>query len=71
MKAAPKKALKIRRALRTAARLRLPARVSGGRGSGRNTLSPAPGEQPVVNLRVQVQGCKDIGYKDKNSLNDA
>ncbi|KAH7908191.1 C2-domain-containing protein [Hygrophoropsis aurantiaca] len=53
---APKKALKIRRALKTAARL--PTR--------RNHSSPAPGEQPVVFLRVQVLGCQGLSVRGKS-----
>ena len=69
MARAPKqKAIKLGRALKTAARL--PARVSGGRGSGRNTSSPQPGEAPVVVLRVQILGCTDLISKDKNGLSD-
>ncbi|KAG6332884.1 hypothetical protein ID866_6202, partial [Astraeus odoratus] len=64
----PKKAQKLGRALKTAARL--PARVSGGRGSGRNRLSPSPGEQPVVLLRVQVIGCRDLAPRSKNASCD-
>ncbi|KIJ60324.1 hypothetical protein HYDPIDRAFT_177428 [Hydnomerulius pinastri MD-312] len=64
----PKKAQKIGRALKTAARL--PARVSGGRGSGRNNYSPSPGEHPVVFLRLQVLGCKDLCSRGKNSSCD-
>jgi len=66
---APKKALKIGgRALRTVSRL--PARVSGGRGSGRNTFSPLPGELPVVVFRLQVVGCKNLLAKDKSGHSD-
>lgn len=66
---APKKALKIGgRALRTVTRL--PARVSGGRGSGRNTFSPIPGETPIVLFRLQVLGCKSLLAKDKNGFSD-
>jgi phosphatidylserine decarboxylase len=66
---APKRALKIGgRALRTVSRL--PARVSGGRGSGRNTFSPIPGELPVVLFRLQVIGCKDLLAMDRNGTSD-
>ncbi|KZT00919.1 uncharacterized protein LAESUDRAFT_816191 [Laetiporus sulphureus 93-53] len=69
MVAVPKKrTLKIGRALKTAARL--PARVSGGRGSGRNTFAPLPGEVPVVLLRVQVVGCNDLIAKYRNGHSD-
>jgi phosphatidylserine decarboxylase len=63
-----KKGLKIGRALRSAARL--PARVSGGRGSGRHGFSPAQGEHPVVLLRLQVIGCKDLRAKDRSGHSD-
>ncbi|KAH0832848.1 phosphatidylserine decarboxylase-domain-containing protein [Lanmaoa asiatica] len=63
-----KKAQKIGRALKTAARF--PARVSGGRGSGRSTLSPSPGEHPVVLLRLQVISCKDLCSRSKHSSCD-
>ncbi|KAG9314770.1 hypothetical protein JVU11DRAFT_3853 [Chiua virens] len=61
----PKKAQKIGRALKTAALF--PARVSGGRGSGRSTFSHNPGEQPIVLLRLQVLGCKDLSRSKHNS----
>ncbi|KAG2141147.1 phosphatidylserine decarboxylase-domain-containing protein [Suillus bovinus] len=51
--AVPKKAQKLGRALKSAARF-------PGRGSGRNHFSPSPGEQPVVFLRVQVIGCRNL-----------
>lgn len=65
---APKKALRLGRALKTAARL--PARVSGGGVSGRNTFAPLPGELPVVVLRVQVLSCKGLRAKDKSGTSD-
>lgn len=69
MVAAPKKALRIGgRALRTVSRL--PAKVSAGRGSGRNNFSPVPGELPIVIFRLQVLGCKDLVAKDKNGYSD-
>ncbi|KAF8836809.1 hypothetical protein BDN67DRAFT_910414 [Paxillus ammoniavirescens] len=64
----PKKAQKIGRALKTAARF--PARVSGGRGSGRNDFSPLPGENPVVSLRLQVLGCKDLYARGRHNSCD-
>ncbi|KAF9220448.1 hypothetical protein BS17DRAFT_797725 [Gyrodon lividus] len=64
----PKKAQKIGRALKTAARF--PARVSGGRGSGRNNFSPLPGEHPVVFLRLQVLGCKDLCARGRHNSCD-
>ncbi|TFY74327.1 hypothetical protein EWM64_g9683, partial [Hericium alpestre] len=69
MVAAAKKGLKLgRNALRSAARL--PARVSAGRGSGRNTFTPIPGESPLVLLRVQILGCCDLLAKDRGGSSD-
>jgi hypothetical protein len=58
-----KKGLEIGRALRSAARL--PIRVSAGRGSGRNSFLPIPGEAPIVILRVRVLSCQDLVAKDR------
>ncbi|KDQ52654.1 hypothetical protein JAAARDRAFT_39909 [Jaapia argillacea MUCL 33604] len=68
MVAAPKKALKIRRALRSAARL--PIRVTSGKGYNTRAFTPIPGETPIVILRVQVIGCKELLAKDKNGSSD-
>ncbi|KAK0446101.1 phosphatidylserine decarboxylase-domain-containing protein [Armillaria borealis] len=67
------KAMKFKRALKSAARF--PVRgagtlVGGGRGSGRNTLSPITGEDPIVILRLQILGCKDMLSKDRNGASD-
>jgi phosphatidylserine decarboxylase len=70
MVSAPKKALKIKRVIKTAARLHARVRVSGGRGSGRSTFSPLEGESPLVILRVQIIGCSDLVGKDKHGSSD-
>jgi phosphatidylserine decarboxylase len=65
----PKKALKIGRALKSAAML--PTRVASGRGSGRSdALSPVQGEHPIVILRVQVIGCTGVAAKDSGGTSD-
>lgn len=64
---APAKALKIGRVLKKAAKL---PRVSVGRANGGNSFSPLPGESPLVVLRVQVVGCRDLLAKDKDGASD-
>ncbi|KAF9076011.1 phosphatidylserine decarboxylase-domain-containing protein [Rhodocollybia butyracea] len=44
--------------------------LGNGKGSGRNTLSPAEGENPLVLLRVQVVSCTDLLAKDRNGFSD-
>ncbi|KAL0953106.1 hypothetical protein HGRIS_004377 [Hohenbuehelia grisea] len=63
-----KKGAKIAKALKSAARL--PIRVSGGKGSGRNAFAPMSGETPLVVLRLQILGCKDLLAKDRNGFSD-
>lgn len=64
----PKKAQKLGRALKTAAKF--PVRVSSGHGSGRAHLSPSPGECPVVVLRVQVVACRDLAMRGRGVMCD-
>ena len=54
------KETKIRRALKSAARLPQVLAIRVGRGSSRNQLSPAPGKPPVV---IQVIGCMNLSAK--------
>jgi phosphatidylserine decarboxylase len=62
----PKKALKLPRALKTAAKL--PVLV--GKGQNRSAQAPKPGEEPIVMLRVQILGCIDVLAKDKGGTSD-
>jgi phosphatidylserine decarboxylase len=66
---APKKAMQLGKVLKSAAKL--PTKVTSGRGSGRaDVLSPIQGEQPLVLLRVQVLGCKELAAKDRGGTSD-
>ena len=56
--------------LKKAAHLPKKVRVSGGRGSGRNTIRQLPGELPIVTLRVQILGCRDLLAKDRGGTSD-
>ena len=67
---AEKQVIKIKKALKKAAHLPKKVRVSGGRGSGRNTIRPMPGELPIVTLRVQILGCSELLAKDKSGTSD-
>lgn len=66
-----KKVRKIKNALKTAAR-RLPvrARITGGRSAVRNTMTPLPGELPIVFLRVRVIECSSLLSRDKSGTSD-
>ncbi|KIM40811.1 hypothetical protein M413DRAFT_446183 [Hebeloma cylindrosporum] len=61
---------KIGRVLKSAARLPRVHALRAGRGSGRNHLSPVPGEPPVVVFRLQVLGCMDLLAKDRAGTSD-
>jgi len=64
------KGTKIKRALKSAARLpRIPA-IKAGRGSGRSDFSPRQGEPPVVIFRLQVLGCMNLLAKDRGGTSD-
>jgi len=66
----PTKGTKIKRALKSAARLpRIPA-IKAGKGSGRNNYSPKQGELPVVIFRLQVLGCLNLLAKDRGGTSD-
>ncbi|KAJ7070019.1 phosphatidylserine decarboxylase-domain-containing protein [Mycena amicta] len=57
-----KKHPKLKRALRLG--------FSGRNGTNTNSLSPRPGEQPIVYLRLQVVGANDLLAKDRNGFSD-
>ncbi|KLO15227.1 hypothetical protein SCHPADRAFT_871290 [Schizopora paradoxa] len=63
-----KKAVKIKKALKTAARL--PIRVSVGRGNRSRNVAPLQGERPIVILRVQIVECRNLLAKDKSGTSD-
>ncbi|KAH8092634.1 phosphatidylserine decarboxylase-domain-containing protein [Cristinia sonorae] len=65
---APQKALKIGRALKSAARYPVQKVAIGKAGS--NQFSPLPNEVPIVILRVQVASCTNLLAKDKNGFSD-
>ncbi|KAF8160416.1 hypothetical protein BJ912DRAFT_1035445 [Pholiota molesta] len=67
---APTKGTKIKRALKSAARLPRVPGIRAGRGSGRNSFTPRAGEPPVVILRLQVLGCTDVLAKDRGGTSD-
>ena len=65
------KGKKIKQVLKSAALL--PVRVTSitsGRGTGRNTLKPRPGEPPMVIFRLQVLGCSNLLAKDRGGTSD-
>ncbi|KAF8808440.1 hypothetical protein BYT27DRAFT_7188951 [Phlegmacium glaucopus] len=65
------KGKKIKQVLKSAALL--PVRVTSitsGRGTGRNSLTPRPGEPPVVIFRLQVLGCSNLLAKDRGGTSD-
>lgn len=64
---APKKGLKIGKALRSAAKL--PSKVSH-KSNGKNRFAPLPGENPIVVVRVQILSAKDLLAKDRNGASD-
>ncbi|KAF4622347.1 hypothetical protein D9613_009567 [Agrocybe pediades] len=64
------KKTKIKRALKSAARLPRVSYIKAGRGSGRNDFTPRPGEPPVVIFRLQVLGCMNLLAKDRGGTSD-
>ncbi|KAF8957740.1 phosphatidylserine decarboxylase-domain-containing protein [Flammula alnicola] len=64
------KGTKIKRVLKSAARLPRVPYVKAGRGSGRNNFTPRPGEPPVVVLKLRVLGCTNVLAKDRAGTSD-
>lgn len=65
----PTKGVKIKNVLKSAARIPRMPNIRGRRGIGQN-LTHQPGESPVVALRLQVIGCKNLVGKDRGGTSD-
>jgi phosphatidylserine decarboxylase len=71
----PKRGLKLKRALKSAARLpsrALPSHLTSRPGSRSTTRrrTPQPGEQAFAQLRIQVRSCTGLLAKDRNGHSD-